>query len=63
MCWPHTWSGSRPRLPPVEVVVAGQEGVPAQGYADAGATWLVYSPHPVGTGGEATITDTIRNGP
>lgn len=46
-----------------EVVVCQREGIPAQEYADAGATWLIYSQHP-GTGDwESVITEGIRRGP
>ncbi|WP_226921619.1 LLM class flavin-dependent oxidoreductase [Georgenia subflava] len=46
-----------------EIVVHRLEGIPAQEYAEAGATWLVYSPSPTSEGWESEITEMIRTGP
>jgi alkanesulfonate monooxygenase SsuD/methylene tetrahydromethanopterin reductase-like flavin-dependent oxidoreductase (luciferase family) len=45
-----------------DVIAIGQEGVPAQEYADAGATWLVVSSWPH-DGYLADLRATARNGP
>lgn len=51
-----------PRPDGWEVVVPRRAGVPAQEYADAGATWLVLDPPPRGDW-VAQVTEIIRNGP
>ncbi len=45
-----------------DVVAHRRAGVPAREYADAGATWLVTSPWPMGDW-EAGLDDVVRRGP
>lgn len=45
-----------------DVVACRREGVPAQEYADAGATWLLHAPFPT-EGWEGALTTAIRRGP
>lgn len=44
-----------------DVIVGWKRGVPAQEYADAGATWLYVSGWPVGEGWERHLTEAIEN--
>ncbi len=46
-----------------DVVACRRGGVPAQEYADAGATWLLHAPFPTTDGWEDALTATIRRGP
>lgn len=46
-----------------DVVAHHRRGVPAQEYADAGATWLVGSASPASAGWEDEIEDLLRRGP
>lgn len=46
-----------------DVVVHWGEGIPAQEYADAGATWLVRSEWPAAEGWQRRLADTIAAGP
>jgi alkanesulfonate monooxygenase SsuD/methylene tetrahydromethanopterin reductase-like flavin-dependent oxidoreductase (luciferase family) len=46
-----------------EVVANWRDGIPAQEYAEAGATWLLRSEWPHGPGWDRRLTETITAGP
>lgn len=46
-----------------DVVVSGVDGIPAEEYAEAGATWIVRSQWPQPDGWERRLTDVIEAGP
>ncbi|MCA1783215.1 MAG: LLM class flavin-dependent oxidoreductase [Dermatophilaceae bacterium] len=59
----HLASDGRPTRDGWDVVVHWGDGIPAQEYADAGATWLVRSEWPQQEGWQHRLTDTIAAGP
>lgn len=52
-----------PTLEGWDVVVHQKVGVPAQEYADAGATWLVHSVSPADDGWQAAVDALVDDGP
>ena len=56
-------SDGRPTADGWDVVAHWVDGVPAQEYADAGATWLVRSEWPATQGWEGRLTETVGSPP
>lgn len=56
-------SDGRPTPQDWDVVAHWRDGVPADEYADAGATWLIRSGWPARDGWERALTDTVARGP
>ncbi|MGV0838363.1 LLM class flavin-dependent oxidoreductase [Mycolicibacterium thermoresistibile] len=52
-----------PPAPGWDVVAHRKAGVPAQEYADAGATWLVSMPWPTSADWPTTFAEVVRSGP
>ncbi len=59
----HLASDGEPARDGWDVVVIPKAGVPAQEYADAGATWLIHTVQPTTDDWQTTISEAVRNGP